>query len=350
MHILLVRFSSLGDVVLQTGFISWLKFVNPNLKISFITSKAFESLLSDHVDVDNIFGYEKTKGLKDIFRLKKYINQINKKDKIDFIIDLHQTTRASYLKMITPSIPFISIDKRKVERHFLVNCGFKLLNNTRSIHSRNINDFYGLFSTDKTLKDFKLDNQSKFKNSNLKFSSPLNSITHLKSNTIIIAPVASFKNKRWSISRYKELILKLLSDQELKAYNFINLAGPSDSFCDELNSIKNSRFENLQGKTSLKDTMGYIQRSSYLIGNDSGLGHIAESFGVGVLSIFGPTHETLGFKPHLSNSTVVSKKMWCRPCSPTGKGRCFRLKQHCMSSITVDDVYFSFKKAFDHAL
>lgn len=346
MHILLVRFSSLGDVVLQTGFISWLKFVNPNLKISFITSKSFESLLSEHADVDNIYGYEKTKGLKDIFRLKKYINQINDANKIDFIIDLHQTTRASYLKHITPSIPFLSIDKRKVERHFLVNCGLKLLNKTKSIHSRNIHDFYGLFNTPKSLQDFSADNKIKFNISNLNFSTPLNSSIEPKNKTIIIAPVASFKNKRWSIERYKELILKLLSDHDLQDYNFINLAGPHDSFCDVLNDITNTRFRNLQGKTSLKETIGYIQKSSYLIGNDSGLGHIAESFGVGVLSIFGPTHETLGFKPHLDNSVIVSKKMWCRPCSPTGKGRCFRLKQHCMSTITVEDVYYSFKEAF----
>lgn len=350
MHILLVRFSSLGDVVLQTGFISWLKFVNPNIKISFITSKSFESLLSEHKDVDHIYGYEKTKGLKDILRLKKYINQINEVNRIDFIIDLHQTTRASYLKLITPSIPFLSIDKRKVERHFLVNCGLKLLNKTRSIHSRNIHDFYGLFNTSKSLQGFSADNKFKFNNSNLNFSTPLNLSIEPKHKTIIVAPVASFKNKRWSIDRYKELILKLLSDQDLKDYSFLNLAGPTDSFCDVLDDIQNMRFKNLQGKTSLKETIGHIQSSSYLIGNDSGLGHIAESFGVGVLSIFGPTHETLGFKPHLDNSVVVSKKMWCRPCSPTGKGRCFRLKQHCMNTITVDDVYRSFKEAFNYAL
>ena len=125
---------------MQTSFISWLKFINPKLEISFITSKGFESLLKDHDDIDNVYAYKKTKGIKDLINLRKFIKGIDRKKRIDFIIDLHGTTRSSYLKLLNPSIPSISIDKRRIERHFLVHCGFKLMNKTPSIHSRNIKD------------------------------------------------------------------------------------------------------------------------------------------------------------------------------------------------------------------
>ncbi len=350
MHLLLLRFSSLGDIVLQTSFISWLKYVNPKIRVSFITSAGFESLIENHKDVDQVYGYEKSKGLKDILNLRKFVKKIDNESKIDFIIDLHGTTRASYLKLMTPSIPSISIDKRKVERHFLVHCGFKLMNQTKSIHSRNIHDLIGLFPFETNLDKFITRNQEHFNNPMIKFSTPLNSLEIKKTKTIIIAPVASFKNKRWNILKFKELILKLLSNKDFIDFNIVNLAGPNDDFCRELDNISNKRFTNLQGKTSLSETINYIKDSSFLIGNDSGLGHIAESFGVGVLAIFGPTHETLGFKPHLDHSLTVSKKLWCRPCTPTGKGHCFRRKVHCTDKISVEEVYSDFIKAFKNAI
>ena len=350
MHVLLVRFSSLGDIVMQTSFISWLKFINPKIEISFITSKGFESLLKNHEDLDRLYAYKKTKGLKDLINLRKFIKSIDREKKIDFIIDLHGTTRSSYLKLLNPSIPAISIDKRRIERHFLVHCGFKLMNKTPSIHSRNINDFMGLFNTNKSLSNYSSYLKEKYSLNNLKYSSPLFKRDTQKEKAIITAPVASFKNKRWNILNYKELILNILSQEKYKDYKLINLAGPDDNFCDELNFIKNDRFINLQGKTSLEETIGYISKASLVIGNDSGLGHIAECFGVNVISIFGPTHESLGFRPHLDNSTSISHNIWCRPCSPTGKSRCYRSKQYCMENIKVSEVMGIFQARFNNDL
>lgn len=345
MHLLLVRFSSLGDIVLQSSFISFLKFSNPKIKISFLTSKGMDSLLKEHRDVDFVYAYKKERGIKDLFSLKIFVENINKENKIDFIIDLHGTTRSSLLRLLTPFIPSIVIDKRRIERHFLIHCGFKLMKYTRTIHSRNIHDLLGCLSLNKNLDEYEKWVKSSYDNSKLKYSTPLRSLGYQQDKTIIIAPVASFAPKRWSILNYKELILKILADEKFKDYQIINLAGADDHFCNELNSITNERFINLQGKTTLLRTTEYIAKSEILIGNDSGLGHIAESFGVKVISIFGPTHESLGFKPHLESSFSISKKMWCRPCSGTGKKKCFRFKQHCLKNITPEEVFHTFNKA-----
>src|SRR5690606_39183769 len=102
--------------------------------------------------------------------------------------------------------------------------------------------------------------------------------------------------------------------------------------------------QNLQGKTSLNESAAWIKNASLCIGNDTGLGHIAESFGVPSIVIFGPTVKEFGFGPHLRDSMVIEEDVFCRPCSTTGARACYRDKQYCMLDITPDKVFASLKE------
>lgn len=347
MHILAIRFSSMGDVVLQTSFVSWLKMSYPNCKITFLTSNEFIDLLNQHPHIDEVISIPRFKGLKGIISLKNYIKDLQKKNNFDLLLDLHGTTRSYFVKMFLPFVKKVTIDKRRFERALFVKLGINLLKKTESIHSRHQIDFSNILAP--SFKVNKLEsfvNKSRLVSNSLKLtSSPLaflNSELPIIDKYIVLSPVASFAPKRWAIQKFYELAKLILNDEQLQNFKVIVLAGPNDNFCEILNPLEKlytNRFFNLQGKTSISQTMQYLKYAKLCIGNDTGLNHIAEACGNPVITIFGPTHEDLGFKAHLENSKNISIELNCRPCSTTGKKECKFKEQICMTNITEQQVY-----------
>jgi heptosyltransferase-2 len=152
---------------------------------------------------------------------------------------------------------------------------------------------------------------------------------------IVLAPSASFLPKRWHIESFVGLAERLLTATD---YHVVVLAGPDDTFCEAFDKISSSKLLNLQGKTTLKESMMILARADLSVGNDSGMNHIAEAYEVPVITIFGPTDPLFGFVPHGKKSAFLSKDLWCKPCSTTGKSPCYRKEHYCMNLITVDEV------------
>lgn len=347
MHFLLIRFSSLGDVVMQTSTASWIKQNFPNAHITFITSKEFKSLVNNHPHIDSIKGYERQKGIKDLISLRNFVRSIHQDKPIDFIIDLHGTTRSFMIKLLNPDIPCLNLDKRRIERVLLVKLKLDLLKNEKVLHERVIDDYQSFFNKKYDRNDLEnfIEERNQVKGSLT--SAPESFVDNSSNqyrpfkNYIVIAPVASFTPKRWPEQNFKELCIKFLEDKELQEYSIALVAGPKDDYVDIFDELEQrfpNRFVNYKGKTNLAQSSQVIRNSKLLLGNDTGMGHIAESYGIDVISIFGPTSESFGFRPHRSNSESISFDLWCRPCSTTGKKKCFRSKQYCMENVTIDYV------------
>lgn len=341
MHILVTRFSSLGDVILQTSIVSWLKMTYPRCKITFLTANEFTSLLEGHPHIDKVCGMPRFKGIKGIFELKSFVQKLHTQQHFDLILDLHGTTRSSLVKLFLPFVKSLSVDKRRLERFLFVNFKINFLKNTPSIHTRHHQDFSHI------LGEFDETKLSEFISQNKKLgvtSSPvafLEDRSPIDSPYIVLSPVASFAPKRWPVENFYQLAINLLEDQYFKKFKVVVLAGPRDDYCKIFNKLEDDfkeRFVNLQGKTDLKESMHYLKHCNLCVGNDTGLNHIAESCGNPVITIFGPTHESLGFSAHLKNSINLSLNLNCRPCSTTGKKACKYKEQICMTKISVDMV------------
>jgi heptosyltransferase-2 len=344
MHILLVRFSSMGDVVLQTATVNWLRsLLGKEARFTFVTSSEFVSLLSGHPEIGQVIGYDRKKGEKWSDLVKK-IDDLDEKDPIDLILDLHATLRSFRLKLSFWNIPALTVDKRRWERFFLTKLKNKSL---KKVFSHKI---FGLEpQTERIIKDFQglfLDNRGKRRVVEFR-KGPQQELTSLPSGSkkisdkpyVVIAPSASFEPKRWPVDHFVQLTEKIL---QKTSFDVVVLAGPEDSFCQAFNKIEDTRFRNLQGKTSLKESMEYLASSKICIGNDSGMNHIAEAYGVPCLTLFGPTDPLFGFAPHGSKSRFISKELHCKPCSTTGKKPCHRDRLYCMEEIAVDEVYSTF--------
>jgi heptosyltransferase-2 len=340
MHILFIRFSSMGDVVLQTATINWLRsLLGPEVRFSFVTSSEFVSLLDGHPEVQNVVSFDRRKGEKWGDLLQK-INDLDEKDPIDLILDLHATLRSFRLKLSLWNIPSLTVDKRRWERF--------LLTKIKSVRLKRFFDhkLFGLEpQVERIIRDFEsvfLDSRGKRRTVEYR-KGPHEEMTSLAplpkypipGSYIVIAPSASFLFKRWPVTYFAELTRELLNET---SYHFVVLAGPQDNFCEVFNEISHDRLHNLQGKTSLKESMNVLAHAKLCIGNDSGMNHIAEAYGVPCVTLFGPTDPRFGFAPHGTKSRQLSKEMFCKPCSTTGKTPCYRDRHYCMEEISVKEV------------
>ncbi len=151
-----------------------------------------------------------------------------------------------------------------------------------------------------------------------------------------INPGASYgAAKRWYPEEFAEVGAKLSS-----RYNILIFGGPNEE--DTAKDIENllvnkgvSNYQNLAGKTSIKELMSHISTLDLFITGDSGSMHLAASFQVPTISIFGPTkdNETSQWMNH--KSRIVKKNLECQPCMQ----RTCPLKHHnCMKLIQAKDV------------
>ncbi len=330
MNILLIRFSSLGDVVLQTATIHWLKErFGEKLQIYFLTSKEFAPLLEGHSAIREVITYDRRSGES----LSTLARRLKKNYSIDLLFDVHATTRSALLRLHLFSIPRLVIDKRRFERWLLQLPGL-----SKRWWS------WSIFSLKPQVQRIPEDLQAVF-HAPLLTTSPLTFTPALPAQThpreyVVLAPVASFNSKHWPVTNYVLLAQRILQETNL---DVVVVAGPADKHCEQFNTIKNERLVNLQGKTKLLESAAWLKGARVVVGNDSGMNHIAEAHGVKVITLFGPTHEAFGFAPHLSGSKTISHDLWCRPCSATGKRDCFRSEKFCLTLTTPERVWGELK-------
>ncbi len=343
MHFAFIRFSSMGDIVLQTPLFAWIKFHFPNSKISLITGADFHELFLDHEFIDEIIPYKKKKGRDDIACLKLLSQDL----KADVIIDLHNTLRGKVLRLFSWKTPTIVVNKRGFRRLLLIKFKLNFLKNLSSHHKRVIEDFAFIFDRPVDFDKLELFIQSKTQlerksltSTGLSFKKDISA--QIKQPYIAISPVASFDSKRWPIEKFIELTNTILKCSDYKAYNFVILGGPQDNFCQEFNSLSSERVHNLQGKTSFQGSNEILAHASCTITNDTGVAHLSESFGNPVLSFFGSTSPDFGFRPHLKTSRVLYANVACSPCSATGSKICAQSSFLCMEALTIEDAYNSF--------
>ncbi len=306
---LVIRFSSIGDIVLTSPVVRVLKKQIPDSEIHFLTKKQFSFLLKDNPNVDRVIELDEN--------LNTTIQNL-KDEYFDYIIDLHNNLRTRRIKNAL-SIADFTVDKLNIKKWLLVNLK---INKLPKIHivERYIN----------TLSVFDVVNDGK----GLDYFIP-------KADTYKIDDAENNFNNGFAAfvlgATYytKQIPHKLSVDIMNQAgLPFVLLGGEDDvEKSKEIEKELNCPVLNLCGKVNLNQSASVIKKSKLVISSDTGLMHIAAAFNKPILSIWGNTVPKFGMSPYLPNklSKIFEvRELKCRPCSKIGYNKCPKKHFDCM--------------------
>lgn len=325
--ILIVRLSSMGDIVLTTAFARNIRNHFPDSKIDFILNKQFSDIYNYNPYVDNIIAYDKTFSKSDINQLK------SEAGKYDYIFDL-QKNRRSYEFTSGLSDNILRIKKNYLHKISLVYLKKGLHKEIKTIHSKYMDTAMSLGIKDDG-KGLELWTESDVKSG--KYD------TKAKKNQIVIAPGAFHYTKRWLPERYKYLAEMITEKTD---FEIALTGGKQDKEICSFIAGNNKRIKSYAGETSISETAELVNGSRAIVTNDTGVMHIAAARQVPTIAIFGSTVQEFGFAPFRVVHNVIEKDIKCRPCTHIGRNKCPLGHFKCMKDISAEDVFEHLSKFF----
>lgn len=330
MKILVIRFSSIGDIVLTTPVIRGLKTQLNDSEIHFATKVQYQGILANNPYIDKLFLLEKD--------LSTLIGEL-RKEKYDFIIDLHNNLRTRIIKTAL-GVKSYSFNKLNLEKWLLVN--FKI-DKLPSLHivERYLNAVQPLgVKADALGLDYFIPDKDEV---------PMDWLpeTH-QQGFAAYAIGAQHNTKKLPVTRMIELCDKinkpivLLGGQEdfstaeqIRIFFERPKTSEFEAGLKELN--KKTTIYNACGKFNLNQSASLIKSARYVFAHDTGLMHIAAAFKKEIFSIWGNTIPEFGMYPYRTKFTILeNKKIDCRPCSKIGHQVCPKGHFKCMNEIVFD--------------
>lgn len=316
-NILIIRFSSLGDVLLTTPVVRSLKLKYPNSKVSFLVKKEFSDVYRFNPRLSNLFVFDKQASA-----LPQLIEEL-KKQNFDLVIDLQNNFRSRKIarKLKTKVITY---HKNTLEKFLLVNFKINMLKNAPPIPYRYAGAIENGLLDDKGLEIYTGKEEGEYSNEVL----------------IGLAPGSKHFTKRWP----KEYFLELGKMIEESGSRVALLGGVSErELCKEIcTGLKHA--VDFSNNNDLFATINNLNKLNLLICNDSGLMHAACAVNVPVFTIFGSSVKEFGFTPFRNKSIIFENNMLtCRPCSHIGRESCPKKHFKCMLEIKPETVFGEIK-------
>ena len=318
---LLIRFSSIGDIVLTTPLIRCLRKQYPEAEIHYLTKEVFRGIVASNPYIDKIYT------LGDSFELMLHELLI---EEYDYIIDLHHNLRTQRIKRFLKNATVFSFNKLNVEKFLYTGLKINMLPKKHIVHrylesvqSLGIkDDGYGLdyFIPEKdqtTKKDIPAPHQFGY---------------------IGIVIGAALATKKLPLHKFQELCKAI-------QYPVVLLGGKEDrEDGKQIAAMDNIKIYNGCGKFNLNESADLVRQARLIITHDTGLMHIAAAFQKPIVSVWGNTVPAFGMYPYYGkNSTqhfdvVEIKHLWCRPCSKIGYNKCPLGHFKCMEKIQITNI------------
>ncbi|MBL7965731.1 MAG: glycosyltransferase family 9 protein [Prolixibacteraceae bacterium] len=322
---LIIRFSSIGDIVLTSPVVRCLKTQFPEAEIHYLTKKRNADLLQANPYIDQIHLLDDS--------LSKTIREL-KAQRFDFIIDLHNNIRSLRVKLAlqTRSVSFNKLNFRKF---FLTRLKLNLMpemhivdRNMATLSRFNIaNDGRGLEHFIPEEDEFSIDELP----------------GNFRNGYVALVLAGTYFTKRMPAAKYKGLITGT-------DYPFVLLGGKSERLlADEIRSWGTTNVADFTGKLRFNQSASLVKNARLVIANDTGLMHIAAAFHKKILSVWGNTTPELGMYPYLpgAGSEILEVKgLKCRPCSKLGYHECPQKHFRCMMDIPEENIIEWVKREF----
>lgn len=300
--ILVVRYSALGDVVLATSVIGGLRAAFPGARVEWLTSEAFVGLL-DGV-ADRVIGFS---------RAARSLAVAEVRGRFDVCIDLQN-------KVWSRRVAHAAAPERRFFAKRNVWDGLKsLVGRDPVLNGAHATALYAAAAGVEAAPIFLHDHQG----------ARAAQLLSPGARWVAVAPGASKANKRWPPERLAEVARRLRGE----GFRVALLGGPMDG---ELLTVLRPHVEVDLSSESLPVLASVLKRVELLIGNDSGLVHVAGALGTPALALFGPT-SVARWGPQ-GNGVALSLGLPCSPCSNHGGAKCPLGHHDCLQKLDVERV------------
>ncbi|MDE3214231.1 MAG: glycosyltransferase family 9 protein [Bacteroidota bacterium] len=316
MKFLIIRFSSIGDIVLTTPVIRCLAKKYPEASLYYLTKKKFEGIVSSNPYVSKVLVLNED--------LLETI-EILKEEKFDAVIDLHHNLRTLRIKQALKGVPFYSFNKLNTQKWIYTTFKINLLPPLHIVDrylqaARPLgveNDGEGL--------DYFIPEPEEVPQEDLPLS-------HVHGYIAVVIG-AAHETKKLPLPKLMELCAQI-------PYPIMLLGGKEDfDHGQQIASQDPVKIYNTCGKFTLNESADIIRKSKLVISHDTGLMHIAAAFHKTIFSIWGNTVPSFGMYPYKTSHKIFQvNHLWCRPCSKIGYDKCPMGHFKCMMKIPVLEI------------
>lgn len=342
---LVIRFSSIGDVVLTSPLLRVLRSRFPKSQIDFLTRKEYADLVRFNPNVNLTYEFDTSEGFAGLRRMKKTL----KEEGYDLVVDLHNSIRSRFVRSMR-GVKAVVVDKRIPERTLLVKFKKNSYAGIVPVADRYLETLgeYGI-SSDGKGAELHLPDEVLFGVASRVAKLHLNRFEHV----LGICPFARHATKEWPAERYAEVGRRFVAE---KAGAVMIFGGKADvpratALSAALRSHAGSeRVIDWTGELTLAESAAALQYCDVVVTNDSGLMHMAAAMQRRVVALFGSTVEEFGFFPPRNTSVVIEQKdLACRPCSHIGRDTCPEGHFRCMLDTSVESVWKAVLEMMDKA-
>ena len=325
--ILVIRFSSIGDIVLTTPVVRALK-QQLNCELHALTKKQNQEIFVNNPFVDKVFTFSKS---------EKEIIPALKKENYDFVVDLQKNIRSAVVRNALKT-NYATFPKYNFEKWLLVN--FKI-NKLPAIH---IVDRYF-----EAVKPLGVSNDGKGLDYFIPAKDEVDTAMEdesLKHKFIAFVIGGKHKTKIFPSVKIAEVINRL-------KYPVVLLGGKEDADRGEevIKLTQGKKVFNLCGRYNLNRSASWVKQCNVLVTNDTGLMHIGAAFKKNIITIWGNTVPEFGMYPYLP--AEEGKSFWaevsglkCRPCSKIGYKKCPKKHFRCMMEQDTEKIVTEINRRF----
>lgn len=333
MKVLVIRFSSIGDIVLTTPVLRCLRQQKPDAEIHFLTKSSFRAVVAHNPCIDKIHYLEDD--------LDSVVREL-KKERFDYVADLHNNLRTLRVKKALGVEETHSFPKLNIRKWLLVNLKLQLMPDESIVerYFRAVKPL-GIRNDGKGL-DYFIPEKAKTEQHDIPMS-------HWAAGFVGCVIGGSYATKKLPVEQWRKFCALL-------PFPVILLGGPEDR--DEgqaIASLDPVKIYNACGKFNLNESADLVRRARVIVSNDTGLMHIAAAFGKPVVSLWGNTVPEFGMFPYygfnnlkerVSPLSVLAERegLACRPCSKLGYDACPKKHFKCMKELDIEYIVDSVKK------
>lgn len=314
---LIIRFSSIGDIVLTSPVIRCLSTQYEGSEIHFVTKKRNADLLEANPYISKIIHFDES-----IFKTISLL----KAENYDYVIDLHNNIRSLLVKTLLGKKSF-TFNKSNLRKTFITTLFFKSLE-IEHIVFRSLKTAQKLgVNYDGEGLDYFIPEEDVIKTSDLPIE--------FKDGYIAWVISGTYFTKKMPVEKMKDFICNT-------NFPVVILGGKSEiNMAEKVMSWGTSNVLNYTGKLNLNQSASLVKNANLVISNDTGLMHIAAAFRKKILSVWGNTSPELGmspFMPGLASEILEVKGLKCRPCSKLGYKSCPQKHFRCMNDLPEDKI------------